>query len=620
MLSWRDGRWIMASERRAADRRVARSGSRAGSPVLASGTARSRWTGRRSQAGSGTVVFRAADGARGRLPPAVPAADRAGPPGAGPDAAGPASVTAHAARGPDRRRAAGPAGRVRGRGVHRLAAAAGRLQGRAPGWCTAAARPAGSPSSGSPGAGKSRPPRRSGAAADTAARVFGRYAGSRWTRWCWAGTGGQSPGCGTTRGCGRYFSLAVDRFLTVPDPGLRCCATPRGCSAPSASSSPSRSPAAAPGDAGPPMIMTRVLGRGAAGGQVPWERAAAAPLLPRVPFPCQFGVVSGDRRDRPGAARGRAAAAGGRELPDRRRATRSAWSAGTARARPRWPGCWPVRGCRPRARCAADRASGTCRRTPGRATWSGLAVDRVLSGRGLDELRAAMRAAEQQMSDGPCGPPGRGGPPVRPAGGAAGHAGRVRGRGGGLVDRLQPGPAGPGAGPAAGHAVRRPAAPGGAGPDPVRRRARRCCWTSPPTTWTPTRWPGCATTCGRSAAALVVISHDTALLDAVVGKVFHLDADTATLDMYNVGWQAYLEQRETDARRRQRENANAHAPGGRAAGPGGQDAGQGDQGQGGPGHAAAGRTAARRAGRGARPAAGGAAALPRPRRPAGAPR
>ena len=56
---------------------------------------------------------------------------------------------------------------------------------------------------------------------------------------------------------------------------------------------------------------------------------------------------------------------------------------------------------------------------------------------------------------------------------------------------------------------------------------------------------------------LVVISHDTALLEAVVNKVFHLDADTAALDVYNVGWQVYLEQRETDARRRRREHANA---------------------------------------------------------------
>ncbi|HXP18064.1 MAG TPA: ABC-F family ATP-binding cassette domain-containing protein [Streptosporangiaceae bacterium] len=56
---------------------------------------------------------------------------------------------------------------------------------------------------------------------------------------------------------------------------------------------------------------------------------------------------------------------------------------------------------------------------------------------------------------------------------------------------------------------------------------------------------------------LIVISHDTALLEAVVTKVFHLDADRATLDIYNVGWKAYLDQRETDARRRRRERVNA---------------------------------------------------------------
>jgi ATPase subunit of ABC transporter with duplicated ATPase domains len=56
---------------------------------------------------------------------------------------------------------------------------------------------------------------------------------------------------------------------------------------------------------------------------------------------------------------------------------------------------------------------------------------------------------------------------------------------------------------------------------------------------------------------LVVISHDTELLDAVVTKVFHLDADRSVLDIYNLGWQAYLAQRETDARRRRRERLNA---------------------------------------------------------------
>src|SRR5579859_1143946 len=56
---------------------------------------------------------------------------------------------------------------------------------------------------------------------------------------------------------------------------------------------------------------------------------------------------------------------------------------------------------------------------------------------------------------------------------------------------------------------------------------------------------------------LIVISHDTELLTALVTKVFHLDADRAMLEVYNVGWKAYLDQRETDARRRRRERANA---------------------------------------------------------------
>jgi ATPase subunit of ABC transporter with duplicated ATPase domains len=56
---------------------------------------------------------------------------------------------------------------------------------------------------------------------------------------------------------------------------------------------------------------------------------------------------------------------------------------------------------------------------------------------------------------------------------------------------------------------------------------------------------------------LVVISHDTALLESIVNKVAHLDADRSVLDIYNLGWKAYLEQRETDARRRRRERVNA---------------------------------------------------------------
>jgi ATP-binding cassette subfamily F protein 3 len=56
---------------------------------------------------------------------------------------------------------------------------------------------------------------------------------------------------------------------------------------------------------------------------------------------------------------------------------------------------------------------------------------------------------------------------------------------------------------------------------------------------------------------LVVVSHDVELLDAVVNKVWYLDANRATVDAYNLGWSAYLAQRETDERRRHRERANA---------------------------------------------------------------
>jgi ATPase subunit of ABC transporter with duplicated ATPase domains len=56
---------------------------------------------------------------------------------------------------------------------------------------------------------------------------------------------------------------------------------------------------------------------------------------------------------------------------------------------------------------------------------------------------------------------------------------------------------------------------------------------------------------------LIVISHDVDLLGDVVNKVFHLDANRSVLDIYNLGWKAYLGQRETDERRRKRERANA---------------------------------------------------------------
>ena len=56
---------------------------------------------------------------------------------------------------------------------------------------------------------------------------------------------------------------------------------------------------------------------------------------------------------------------------------------------------------------------------------------------------------------------------------------------------------------------------------------------------------------------LVIISHDVGLLDTVVTKVFHLDANRCVIDLYNVGWSTYLKQRETDEKRRHRERSNA---------------------------------------------------------------
>ncbi len=56
---------------------------------------------------------------------------------------------------------------------------------------------------------------------------------------------------------------------------------------------------------------------------------------------------------------------------------------------------------------------------------------------------------------------------------------------------------------------------------------------------------------------LIIISHDADMLDAVVNKVYHLDANRSALDVYNVGWKTYLQSRETDEKRRRRELQNA---------------------------------------------------------------
>ena len=59
------------------------------------------------------------------------------------------------------------------------------------------------------------------------------------------------------------------------------------------------------------------------------------------------------------------------------------------------------------------------------------------------------------------------------------------------------------------------------------------------------------------AGGLIVISHDAELLRAVVNNVFHLDGNRAEIDIYHLGWDAYLKARDDDERRRKRERANA---------------------------------------------------------------
>ncbi len=56
---------------------------------------------------------------------------------------------------------------------------------------------------------------------------------------------------------------------------------------------------------------------------------------------------------------------------------------------------------------------------------------------------------------------------------------------------------------------------------------------------------------------LVVISHNVDLLAEVVNRVWFLDAVRGEPDVYNMGWQKYLDARSTDEQRRRRERANA---------------------------------------------------------------
>ena len=59
------------------------------------------------------------------------------------------------------------------------------------------------------------------------------------------------------------------------------------------------------------------------------------------------------------------------------------------------------------------------------------------------------------------------------------------------------------------------------------------------------------------AGGFIVISHDVELLRDTVNQVMYLDAGRGVLDVYHLGWDAYLKQRADDEHRRRRERANA---------------------------------------------------------------
>jgi len=58
------------------------------------------------------------------------------------------------------------------------------------------------------------------------------------------------------------------------------------------------------------------------------------------------------------------------------------------------------------------------------------------------------------------------------------------------------------------------------------------------------------------SGGFIVISHDVNLIETTVNKVFYLDGNRQVIDVYNMGWKAYLQQREADEERRKRERAS----------------------------------------------------------------
>ena len=155
------------------------------------------------------------------------------------------------------------------------------------------------------------------------------------------------------------------------------------------------------------------------------------------------------------------------------------------------------------------------------------------------------------------------------------HQGRLRRRGRGRHHRRRLGLPDRVLGQPLQHPLRRPAPPGRAGPDPVLRRrhaaARRA--DQPPRRRLDrlaARLPARPTTAASSSSPTT-----STCVETVVNKVFYLDANRASIDVYNMGWKLYLA-----AARGRREAPQARARQRREEGRGAQLAGRQDARQG----------------------------------------
>src|SRR5215510_10256329 len=187
---------------------------------------------------------------------------------------------------------------------------------------------------------------------------------------------------------------------------------------------------------------------------------------------------------------------------------------------------------------------------------AGLAMDRVLSARGLDEVRATMRTAEQQMAD---PDPARRDAAVRRYGNAED---RLHGLGGYAAEAEAASIAASLGLP--GRVLSQPLQTLSGG---QRRRVElaRILFSDAQTLLLdePTNHLDAdSITWLREhlrtfRGGLMVISHNSALLEAVVNTVSPPDAERPPVNLPPPGWRASGAQRETDARRRHGEGAGA---------------------------------------------------------------